>query len=104
MNVKQLFDLSGKVALITGGSRGLGLQMAEALGEMGCKVALTARNADELGEAQKHLREMGIAVHAIVNDLSRTDLIPAMVEQVVQRFGSIDILVNNAGTTWGAPA
>lgn len=104
MGVKDLFNIEGKIALITGGSRGLGLQMAEALGEMGCRVALTARNAEELSEAQAHLQGMGIEVHTIVNDLSRTDLIPSMVEQVVQRFGSIDILVNNAGTTWGAPA
>jgi NAD(P)-dependent dehydrogenase (short-subunit alcohol dehydrogenase family) len=104
MSVKELFKLDGRVALITGGSRGLGLQMAEALGEMGCKLAITARKADELAEAQAHLEQMGFEVLTVVNDLSKTDQIPGMVDQVLQRFGTIDILVNNAGATWGAPA
>ena len=56
MSVKALFELEGKVALITGGSRGLGLQMAQALGEMGCKIAISARKADELDEAKAHLQ------------------------------------------------
>jgi gluconate 5-dehydrogenase len=104
MNVRELFKIEGKVVLVTGGSRGLGLQIAEALGEMGCKVALTARKADELAQARTHLEAMGIEVLTIVNDLTDTAQIPAMVEQVVKRFGTIDILVNNAGATWGAPA
>ncbi|MBL8486786.1 MAG: SDR family oxidoreductase [Rhodocyclaceae bacterium] len=104
MSVKQLFDLTGKIALITGGSRGLGLQMAEALGEMGAKVAITARKADELKEAEAHLTSLGVQVLTIVNDLSRFDRIPGMVDQVLAHYGTIDILVNNAGATWGAPA
>jgi NAD(P)-dependent dehydrogenase (short-subunit alcohol dehydrogenase family) len=104
MSVRDLFNLQGKIALVTGGSRGLGLQMAEALGEMGCKVALTARKADELEQARKHLQGMGIEVQVIVNDLAKTGTIPDMVGQVIDRFGDIDILVNNAGATWGAPA
>jgi NAD(P)-dependent dehydrogenase (short-subunit alcohol dehydrogenase family) len=104
MNVRELFKIEGKVVLVTGGSRGLGLQIAEALGEMGCKVALTARKADELAQARTHLEAMGIEVLTIVNDLTDTAQIPAMVEQVVKCFGTIDILVNNAGATWGAPA
>ena len=104
MSVKQLFDLSGKVALVTGGSRGLGLQMAEALGEMGCKVAITARKADELAEAAAHLGKLGIECLTIPGDLSKFDTIPGMVDQVLAKYGTIDILVNNAGATWGAPA
>jgi gluconate 5-dehydrogenase len=104
MGVKQLFQLDGKVALITGGSRGLGLQMAEALGEMGCRLAITARKADELKEAQAHLEGLGHEVLTVTNDLSKTEGIPAMVDAVVQRYGTIDILVNNAGATWNAPA
>jgi gluconate 5-dehydrogenase len=104
MNTRSLFDLTGKVALVTGGSRGLGLAIAEGLGEMGCKVAITARKADELAEARKHLGGRGIEVHTVANDLSKLDGIPAMVDEVVKRFGTIDILVNNAGATWGAPA
>jgi len=103
-NVRSLFDLTGKVALVTGGSRGLGLQVAEGLGEMGCKVAITARKTEELAEARSHLSKRGIDVLTIVNDLSKLDGIAAMVDEVVKRFGTIDILVNNAGATWGAPA
>jgi NAD(P)-dependent dehydrogenase (short-subunit alcohol dehydrogenase family) len=104
MKVRKLFDLSGKVALITGGSRGLGLQMAEALGEMGAKVAITARKAGELEEAKAHLKGMGIDALTVVNDLQKTDSVKPMVEQVLKRDGQIDILVNNAGAAWGAPA
>jgi len=104
MSVKKLFDLKGKTALITGGSRGLGLQMAEALGEMGARVAITARKAAELAEAEAHLAKLDIEVLTIPNDLSKFDLIPSMVDQVLDKFGTIDILVNNAGATWGAPA
>ncbi|MDZ4255899.1 MAG: SDR family oxidoreductase [Sulfuritalea sp.] len=104
MSVKQLFDLTGKVALITGGSRGLGLQMAEALGEMGAKLAITARKADELAEAKAHLEKLGIEVLTVANDLSKFDQIPGLVSAVLDRYGKIDILVNNAGATWGAPA
>ncbi|WP_119157152.1 SDR family oxidoreductase [Caldimonas tepidiphila] len=104
MSVKALFDLSGKVALVTGGSRGLGLQMAEALGEMGCKLAICARKADELAEARAHLEGLGCEVLTHVIDLQKFEQIPALVDAVVERFGTIDILVNNAGATWGAPA
>jgi NAD(P)-dependent dehydrogenase (short-subunit alcohol dehydrogenase family) len=104
MNVKDLFDLSGKTALITGGSRGLGLQIAEALGESGAKVAITARKQGELDEAAARLAERGIETLTIAGDLSRFDAIPGMVDKAVARYGGIDILVNNAGTTWGAPA
>ena len=104
MKVKEMFDLSGKTALITGGSRGLGLQIAEALGELGAKVAITARKQGELDEAAARLSEQGIETLTIAGDLSKYDTIPGMVEKAMARYGTIDILVNNAGTTWGAPA
>ncbi|MCX7165216.1 MAG: SDR family oxidoreductase [Rhodocyclales bacterium] len=104
MSVKKLFDLTGKVAIITGGSRGLGLQMAEALGEMGAKLAITARKADELASARAHLEKQGVEVLTVTNDLSKFDQIPGLVSAVLERYGKIDILVNNAGATWGAPA
>jgi gluconate 5-dehydrogenase len=104
MSVKQLLDLSGKVALVTGGSRGLGLQMAEALGEMGARVAVTARKADELEQAAAHLSARGVECLTVIGDLARLDSIPGLVDQVVARFGTVDVLVNNAGTSWGAPA
>ena len=104
MNIRNLFDLTGKIALITGGSRGLGLQMARALGGMGARIAITARKADELAEAKTNLEAEGIEVLTVVNDLSQFECIPALVDGVVAHFGTIDILVNNAGTTWGTPA
>ena len=104
MSVKQLFDLTGKVALVTGGSRGLGLQMAEALGEMGARLAITARKADELAQAQARLEQQGAEVLAVASDLSKYEQIPGLVTRVLEHYGKIDILVNNAGATWGAPA
>jgi NAD(P)-dependent dehydrogenase (short-subunit alcohol dehydrogenase family) len=103
-HTRELFDLTGKAALITGGSRGLGLQIAEGLGDMGCKVAITARKAGELEEAAKHLAGRGIEALGVANDLAKVEGIPGLVDRVLERFGAIDILVNNAGATWGAPA
>ena len=104
MSVKKLFDLTGKVALITGGSRGLGLQIAEALGEMGAKLALTARKPDELAQAKEHLARQHIEVLTLPCDHGKAASIKPMVENVMKHYGQIDVLVNNAGTTWGAPA
>jgi NAD(P)-dependent dehydrogenase (short-subunit alcohol dehydrogenase family) len=104
MSVKTLFDISGKAALITGGSRGLGLQMAEALGEAGARLAISARKPDELEQAADHLKQLGIEALTIVNNLAELETIPGLVDQVIDKLGGIDILVNNAGVTWGAPA
>ena len=102
MSLANLLDLSGRTALVTGGSRGLGLQMAEVLGELGARVAITARKADELQQARDHLLAMNVLALPIVCDMGDLASIPAMVEQVVATYGPIDILVNNAGTSWGA--
>jgi NAD(P)-dependent dehydrogenase (short-subunit alcohol dehydrogenase family) len=102
--VQQLFDLSGQVALVTGGSRGLGLQMAEALGEAGAKIMLTSRKAADLEEAAAELAAKGIDARWIAADASRPEDIQRVVSETMQRLGRIDILVNNAGATWGAPA
>ena len=104
MGVRELFELTGKVALITGGSRGLGLQIAQALGEMGARIAISARKAAELEEAKGQLAKQGIDALTVVNDLTKADQVPALVEAVVGSYGRIDILVNNAGTSWGASA
>jgi NAD(P)-dependent dehydrogenase (short-subunit alcohol dehydrogenase family) len=104
MRLKELLDLSGKTALVTGGSRGLGLAMADALAEMGAKTAITARKADQLDAAVAMLGEHGHEVFATPSDLSRPETIEPMVSAVIGALGSIDILVNNAGTSWGAPA
>ena len=104
MSVKKLLDLSGKIALVTGGSRGLGLQIAESLGEMGAKLALTARKADELEEAREHLARQNIETLALRCDLSQPETIAPMLAKLLDHFGRVDILVNNAGASWGAPA
>jgi gluconate 5-dehydrogenase len=104
LKVRELFDLSGRVALVTGGSRGLGLAMAGALAEMGARVAITARKEPELGDARRRLADDGYDVATQVSDLSRPDGAQPLVDTVVAQLGPIDILVNNAGTSWGAPA
>ena len=104
MSLKKLMDLSGKIAIITGGSRGLGLQMAEALGEMGARLAITARKADELEEASAHLAGLGIETLTIPSDLGKPETPALIVEATMKRYGQIDILVNNAGAAWGSPA
>jgi len=104
MSVARLFDLTGRTALVTGGSRGLGLQMAEALVEQGARVALVARKSDELDAAVTHLRARCNAKDpvALPCDLAEPDAIAPMVGRAIDALGPIDILVNNAGATWGA--
>ncbi len=104
MSVRKLLDLTGKVALVTGGSRGLGLQIAEALGEMGAKLAIAARKAEELEEARAHLGRQHLDALALVCDLSEPKAIEPMVTKALAHYAKVDILVNNAGATWGAPA
>ena len=102
--IHKLFDLTGKTALVTGGSRGLGLQIAEALGEAGAEVMLTSRKAADLEEAVAHLQGKGIAARWIAADASQPAEIDRVVSETLERLGHIDVLVNNAGATWGAPA
>ena len=102
--ISKLFDLTGQHALVTGGSRGLGLQIAQALGEAGAKVMLTSRKASELEEAAAQLQAQGIDARWVAADLSQAAEVERVVSETLQRLGEIDILVNNAGATWGAPA
>jgi gluconate 5-dehydrogenase len=104
MSVRNLLDLSGKVALVTGGSRGIGLQMAGALAEMGAKVAITARKQEELDAARVDLESAGVECLTVAGDLADAAVIPGLVDAVLTRWGHIDILVNNAGCNWAAPA
>jgi gluconate 5-dehydrogenase len=103
-SIEQLFDLKGKTAIVTGGSRGLGLQIAEALGEQGASLVITSRKQDELDEAVDHLKKMGITATAMAADLGKAEAIPAFVASALGHLGHVDILVNNAGATWGSPA
>jgi NAD(P)-dependent dehydrogenase (short-subunit alcohol dehydrogenase family) len=102
--LSSLFDLTGRVAIVTGGSRGLGLQIARALGEFGASLALVARKKAELDAAVDELTAAGCTAVSFVADLGTPEEIPPLVERILQRFARIDILVNNAGATWGASA
>ena len=100
--IQKLFDLTRKTALVTGGSRGLGLQIAEALGQAGAKIMLTSRKASDLEEAAGDLQAQGIDARWVAADASDPAQIQKVVDETMQRMGHIDILVNNAGATWGA--
>ena len=102
--VQQLFDLSGKTALVTGSSRGLGLQMAHALGEAGARVVLSSRKADDLEVAAAQLQAAGLDARWIAADCSDEADIRRLADETLHRVGPVDILVNNAGAVWGAPA
>ncbi len=103
-SVQQLFDLRGKTALVSGGSRGLGLQMAHALGEAGARVMLSSRKAADLEVAVAELQAAGIDARWIAADCAVESDIRRLADETLERMGPVDILVNNAGASWGAPA
>lgn len=103
-NTIDLFNLKGKTALITGGSRGLGLQMAQALGEAGAKIVISSRKAVDLEQATAELLKQGIDATYIAADAGKELEIHKLAEEALARLGKVDILINNAGASWGAPA
>jgi NAD(P)-dependent dehydrogenase (short-subunit alcohol dehydrogenase family) len=103
MHTRQLFDLNGRVAIVTGGSIGLGRQMAQGLAEMGANVALCARKKERCEAAAEELRSLGVKTLALGCDVKDPASVKDVVEATVADFGRIDILINNAGTSWGAP-
>jgi len=102
--MKKLFDLSGKVALVTGASSGLGIQFAKALAGQGADIAIAARRLERLEQVKKDVEAMGVRCLAIKCDVGNTDEVVAMVEQAKSHFGKIDILANNAGVSGVSPA
>ena len=104
MNTLELFDLSGKVALVTGGSRGLGLEIATGLGEAGARVAITGRRSSFLASAESELHSKGITPLVLTCDVTSPEQVADAVAATMTAFGRIDILVNNAGIAWAAPA
>jgi len=102
--IQQLFDLRGKTALITGGSRGLGLQLARALGEAGATLMLSSRKPQDLEQAAAALKADGIDARWIAADCAQDAEINRLADTTLAQFGHLDILVNNAGASWGAPA
>lgn len=104
MHVRELFSLEGRVAVVTGGSRGLGLEIAHGLGEAGASVAVTARRQEWLRPAEEELRGAGIDAAALACDVADQAQVEALARATLDRFGRVDILVNAAGISWGAPA
>ena len=102
--LQQLVDLHGKTALVTGGSRGLGLQLAHALGEAGARVLITSRKASDLEQAAAELKAAGIPADWMAADCGHPEDIARLGAESIQRLGQVDILVNNAGAAWGSPA
>ena len=95
--MKNLFDLTGRVAIVTGASSGLGVDFAKALANQGANLALVARREEKLKEVQKEIEKLGVTCRYYVCDVTKTDQIKDVVERVEKDFGRIDILVNNAG-------
>lgn len=103
MHVKELFDLTGKVAIVTGGGRGLGRQIAEGFAEAGANVVVCSRRVDACEEVSEHLKSLGVDSFALKCDITNPEDVQNVVDKTKERFGRIDILVNNSGASWGAP-
>jgi NAD(P)-dependent dehydrogenase (short-subunit alcohol dehydrogenase family) len=103
INAKKLFDLTGRVAIVSGGSMGLGLQMAIGLAEMGANPVLCARKLERSKIAAEALRKHGVDALALECDVKDKVTIDEVVEKTFAKFGRIDVLINSAGTSWGAP-
>ncbi len=101
-NIKDLFDLSGKTAIVTGGSRGLGKEMAEGLAEAGANLMLCARREEWLAPTVEEFRGRGFNVESGLCDVSNPEQVQTVVDKTVETFGAVDILINNAGISWGA--
>jgi len=103
VSVTGLFDLSGKTAIVTGGGKGIGRQMAEGLAEAGANLVLCARQAERCEQAAAELAELGVKTLGLGCDVRDPEQVQAVVARTVAEFGTVDILVNNAGTVWGGP-
>ncbi|USK86673.1 SDR family oxidoreductase [Peribacillus asahii] len=103
MHVKELFDLTGQVAVVTGGGRGLGKQIAEGFAEAGANVVVCSRKEAACMEVSEQLKKMGVESLALKCDITNPEDIENLVAKTLEKFGRIDILVNNSGATWGAP-
>jgi len=100
--VTELFDLHGRTAIVTGGSRGIGKEMAEGLAEAGANLMLCARRAEWLDETVEECRKKGFNTDGMLCDVSKPEQVLNVVDTTVSKFGSVDILINNAGVSWGA--
>jgi gluconate 5-dehydrogenase len=103
METRRLFDLSGRTAVVTGGGRGIGLDIAIGLAEAGADVVIASRKLANCEAAADEIRKLGRNAHAMALDMSKPDEIDAFARSLADAVPSVDILVNNAGVTWGAP-
>jgi len=101
-HIRELFDLTGKTAIVTGGSRGIGKEMAEGLAEAGASLMLCARREEWLNETLEEFHGRGFRVEGKTGDVSKAEDVQSVVDETVKTFGKIDILINNAGISWGA--
>lgn len=101
-DVRELFDLTGRTAIVTGGSRGIGKEMAEGLGEAGANLMLCSRRQHWLDETVTEFAARGFNVVGKVCDVAKADDVQAVVDETISQFDSVDILINNAGVSWGA--
>ena len=100
-HIKELFDLTGRVAIVTGGSRGLGKEMAEGLAEAGASLMLCARREEWLAPTLEEFRGRGFSAEGLLCDVANQEQVQAVVDKTVEAFGKVDVLVNNAGVSWG---
>jgi gluconate 5-dehydrogenase len=103
MNVRELFDLKGRVAVVTGGAAGLGRQMAEALAELGADVVVCGRKEERCRQAAQELEVLGVRALGVGCDVTQPADVQRLVDAALEAFGRIDVLVNNAGRAWGSP-
>lgn len=103
MHVNELFSLKDKVAIVTGGGRGIGQFIAQGLAEMGANVVLASRKLENCEKEAQELAKLGVKTLAVKCDMAKKEDIDNLVKATMDQFGTIDILVNNAGLTWGAP-
>jgi len=102
-NVRDLFNLEGRVAIVTGGSIGLGRQIPEGLAEMGANLVLCARKKERCQQAAEELQQLGVKTLALGCDVKNPAGVQEVVDAAFSQFGRIDVLVNNAGISWAPP-
>src|SRR5262245_27447662 len=100
-HIKQLFDLSGRVGIVTGGSRGLGKEMAEGLAESGASLMLCARREEWLAPTIEEFRSKGFKAEGMLCDVANPEQVQSLVDKTIEAYGKVDILINNAGVSWG---
>src|SRR5215211_7136126 len=100
-HVKELFDLSGRVGVVTGGSRGLGQEMAEGFAEAGASLMLCARREEWLTPTVEEMRAKGFRAEGLRCDVSKPEDVQRVVDRTIEVYGQVDILLNNAGVSWG---